>query len=73
MILVEMLFAGILAFAAGSYIGQKKGKQQASTEKRQPDVWQPSEHKTLLKQCGMMCGENNLKSYSVTWGKCECK
>ena len=26
-----------------------------------------------MRQCAIACGEDNMKSYNITYGKCECK
>jgi hypothetical protein len=67
---IELLLAAILLVGAGTYMGLESAKIQ---DKRPADVWPAESHERFLRMCSISCGEDNLKSYSVSYGKCECK
>ena len=76
--IVEILLATIVAFGFGSWAGKKQGIEETEQKRiilpaRAPDVWPPVDHQKLLKTCGIMCGEGNLRGYNAIYGKCECK
>ena len=68
--MLELAIAALLAFGVGSYIGAKQVPVQNN---RPPEVWQPLDHKELLRACAIACGEAQLAGYSAIYGKCQCK
>lgn len=38
-----------------------------------PLVPEQSESVELMRQCGISCGQERMDSYSIEYGKCECK
>ena len=67
--MVEIILAAFIALTGGIYLG----KSEQTTLKPTPDRWSPAQHEGLLKTCGIVCGENNVLSYSTIYGKCTCK
>lgn len=70
---IEFLLGVAIMFGLGSYVKSESINADKITEERQPDVWPPKYHEKLLRTCAIACGENNLKEYSIIYGKCKCK
>ena len=76
MIIPELILAVILTFGLGSYVGLEAGKKQSKPvelkSKGDPSVWPPSNHVKLMKMCGFVCGQEKVRSYNASYGKCIC-
>ena len=76
--IAEIILAALVAFGLGAYAGKDVGTKEErakriTLEKKQPEVWPPVDHKEMLKVCAFACGRENVKSYDVMYGRCECK
>lgn len=58
---------GIILLIGGYAVGS------SPTVDKTPDKWKPADHNEMLRQCGLMCGEGNLKKYNINYGSCECR
>ena len=67
--MIETIFAAFITLIGGIYLG----KSVEPALKPTPDRWSPTQHEGMLKTCGIVCGENNVLSYSTIYGKCVCK
>lgn len=59
------------AFATG--YGLSPEEEVRSVPQERPEKWQPKSHEEMLRACGVVCGERNVKEYNAIRGKCTCK
>lgn len=38
-----------------------------------PDHWTSQQHEEIMQRCRIMCGRNNVKSYSAWDAECRCR
>ena len=62
---------GIIVLTFAFTAGYKVSEPKQTTER--PEKWKPQDHDEMLRACGIVCGEDNVKSYNSIYGKCECK
>lgn len=73
---IEFILAGMLIFAGGSYLGSKSEQLKQPAEKVEqvePRKWPAINHREMIRECSISCGENNLREYNMIYGKCVCK
>ena len=71
----EAFVAGLLLLMGGIFIGSKSAApklDEVVTPSVPPLEWAPREHRKIMYQCKMLCGENRVRSYDPLTGKCDC-
>lgn len=71
----ELVFAAMILFGAGAYLGVEKGKKEVPTieVQRRPDAWTAGEHQEMIKVCAIACGEDRFGGYNMLYGRCSCE
>ena len=69
----EFIIIVLVAFGLGGLVAKEQVKQLPIALARQPDLWDPAEHKEMIRQCSLSCGKGKLKSYDAVYGACNCK
>lgn len=69
------MVAAILVFGIAFAVGYNStpDKDVPVVRVERPDKWQPKDHEEMLRACGIVCGDRNVKEYNAIHGKCTCK